>query len=634
MPPVHFDSLENTYVFTDIDSGSIQNWDTASTVFSSTQLEFNTFADSIPVSDLVQPAVLSVSRPVSWSPVQYANQLGSSSYSASYAHIYDVVWATRVPNFMQARIPLPNNPLNISAWRQYLAGYHDSEICDFIEFGWPIGYCSPVWPTCVNRNHPSSLAYPEDVQRYLHTELQHGALLGPFDILPCEPGHVSPLMTRPKKHSESRRVIVDLSWPPWASVNAGIPRDYYLGVPYKLTLPTVDDFVAMILHAGQDCLMYRLDVQRAFRQLRSDVLDHPLLCIQFDNKYYIDVAIPFGLRTGTYFTQRVTNAVRYLMKTNFGWEILNYIDDLVSAAVADQAMASFTELRSLLRDLGLPEAPNKVDDPSCVQEFLGVIFDSHNLTMRMPEDKIHDALQLAQVWESKKSATKRELQSLIGKFAHIAKCVRPARLFINRMLAALRAAPEHGVIHLDLDFQRDAAWFRQFLPSYNGINLLAYPLLPDNEVVYLDSCLTGVGAIYKSEFYSMRLPEFILQENHHITRLEMLNIVVATKLWRNQWRHSTVRIYCDNEACVSVINTGRARDPFLLRCARDIWLVSATYDFIIISTHVSSSENVFADLLSRRHMDKFRVRCNDMLQKSDLVEIVPDARLFKLIECI
>ena len=42
----------------------------------------------------------------------------------------------------------------------------------------------------------------------------------------------------------------------------------------------------------------------------------------------------------------------------------------------------------------------------------------------------------------------------------------------------------------------------------------------------------------------------------------------------------------------------------------------------------------FADLLSRRHMDKFRAKCNDMLVKRDVVELVVDARFFKLIECI
>jgi len=37
------------------------------------------------------------------------------------------------------RIPVPIR-LNIPVWRDLLQEYKDHVICDFLEFGWPLGY--------------------------------------------------------------------------------------------------------------------------------------------------------------------------------------------------------------------------------------------------------------------------------------------------------------------------------------------------------------------------------------------------------------------------------------------------------------------------------------------------------------
>ena len=55
------------------------------------------------------------------------------------------------------------------------------------------------------------------------------------------------------------------------------------------------------------------------------------------------------------------------------------------------------------------------------------------------------------------------------------------------------------------------------------------------------------------------------QESHHITHLEMINIVIACKLWKCCWVHQQVTVCCDNLAIVQVPQLGRDRDPFLLQ---------------------------------------------------------------------
>ena len=77
---------------------------------------------------------------------------------------------------------------------------------------------------------------------------------------------------------------------------------------------------------------------------------------------------------------------------------------------------------------------------------------------------------------------------------------------------------------------------------------------------YLDACTTGLGAIYETQVYVLPLPKDWQASN--IASLEIINILVALNL---HWSGDRVLIHCDNQAMVSVLNTGKSRDTFCLR---------------------------------------------------------------------
>ena len=52
--------------------------------------------------------------------------------------------------------------------------------------------------------------------------------MGPFDVPPFSL-HISPFLTREKPGSDTRRTIIDLSWPKLHSVNDGVLNNEYLG---------------------------------------------------------------------------------------------------------------------------------------------------------------------------------------------------------------------------------------------------------------------------------------------------------------------------------------------------------------------------------------------------------------------
>ena len=124
-----------------------------------------------------------------------------------------------------------------------------------------------------------------------------------------------------------------------------------------------------------------------------------------------------------------------------------------------------------------------------------------------------------------------------------------------------------------------------------------YDIRPIAGHIYLDTCLTGLGGCFKNMVYTISLP--LGFKNYSIVHLEMLNIVVALKVWGPMWRDARIQIHCDNLAVVQVLTSGGSRDSILSTCAHNIWLLSALYNISIQFSHIAGVENTVADLLSR-----------------------------------
>ena len=272
----------------------------------------------------------------------------------SMLQVYNTVCDLGVPNYRGAKVPI--NPMcDRAKWSEYLRGYDDLQEIDFLTYGWPAGYESTNCPVLGLDNHSSSLSHPKEVQSYIDKEMNYKAICGPFKEPPFDWFRTNPLMVRPKKEEGKFRVILDLSFPCGMSVNSFIPRLSFDGAPYKLRLPTALDFAEIISSFGHGCYISKLDLSRAYRQLPCDPLDWPLLGLQWDGNYYIDCKVPFGLRHGAQYFERITTAVCYAAKQKFQAALEAYIDDMGGGTPGDLECAErqFKQVCSLIEDLGL-----------------------------------------------------------------------------------------------------------------------------------------------------------------------------------------------------------------------------------------------------------------------------------------
>ena len=231
-------------------------------------------------------------------------------------------------------------------------------------------------------------------------------------------------MTRPKANSDTRRVIIDLSWPKGYSVNDGVDKSAYMGTDFHLIFPTIDDLTAELTKLGRGAHLYKIDVSRAFCHLPMDPFDYDLLGLYWD-RFYLDKNLPFGTRHGSKFFQRTNDAVRCVLRLR-GFDVLNYIDDFLGFGVPSVAQKSYEALSEVMTELGLTISQKKLVPPSTKAICLGIEIDTVQGTLSIPPDKFAHIKAEVENWAHKSRSTKRQLQSLLGLLLYICKCVRPA----------------------------------------------------------------------------------------------------------------------------------------------------------------------------------------------------------------
>ena len=502
------------------------------------------------------------------------------------------VKASGCSNFMHCRTPVVSQ-LNVDAWEASLVDYWDKQLMFLIRYGFPLDFNrdSPLYSD--NRNHNSAVEFPNDVRAYLEEEREFGAILRPFKKCPIKNCHFSPFMTRHKPNSDNRRVIIDLSWPLENSVNDGIDKNSYLGTDFSLTFPSIDHITDEVRRIGKGAHLYKIDISRAFRHVKIDPGDYDLMGLYWQDAY-LDTCLAFGTKHGSQIFQRLSNAVRHILRRH-GYDVINYIDDFIGFGTPEVAEKSFQCLYQILQNLGLTISQKKLITPATRVVCLGVMIDTEKSTISVPTEKLSEIQTTVRDWLTKTSCTKRQLQSILGQLLYIHKCVRPARLFLNRMLQLLRDNYAERYITLTHEFKHDLLWFSKFLNNYNGVSIFDHKNF--NQKLELDACLTGMGGVCGNYVYHLKIERGY--GNLNIVHLEMLNILVALRIFGPQWAKQKLLIKCDNDAVVKVMNSGRTQDQFLGACARNIWFHSALLDIDIKYVHVLGSQNQTADLLSR-----------------------------------
>ena len=236
---------------------------------------------------------------------------------------------------------------------------------------------------------------------------------------------------------------------------------------------TVDDAVQEILRTGPGTVLAKVDIKNAFRLLPVHPADGCLLDMKWRNMVYIDTCLPFGLRS----SPRLFNILADLLTWSSAQQrgiafVIHYLDNFltVGSPSSDSCQQNLDILMQLCNDLGVPLALEKVEGPSTIISFLGILLDTVRMVIRLPEDKLVRIKDTLSTWLEKKKATKREILSLVGLLQHATKVVRYGRTFVGRMYAAAAKVKKEQRVSLRSDV---VAHFR---PCMERIKHITSPL--------------------------------------------------------------------------------------------------------------------------------------------------------------
>ena len=265
--------------------------------------------------------------------------------------------------------------------------------------------------------------------------------------------------------------------------------------------------------------------------------------------------------------QRTTRAVVHCF-TELGFFADVYLDDFYGADTTERASRVFQSLQDQLQELGLQTSPDNDCPPSTNMVCLGVEVDSEHFMLSVMETPVKDLLSELSSWSSREFYTLRQLQSLLGKLSFVTACVKPGRIFMSHLLNSLRVFPSTRVrLPVSADMKADIAWWLAFLPLFNGTSLIKPQQWEFDDLQFTtDASLHAGGATCLNECFTCEFPEDNVCSAEHITTLELYTIVVAVKFWASKFSLRKFLVSCDNEAGVSVVNSGFSKDPFMQRC--------------------------------------------------------------------
>ena len=502
-----------------------------------------------------------------------------------------------------------HSPLLLQRWQGCLQEYPDTAFANYllegIKNGFRIGF-NYQQHKCrsAKRNMLSASEHQSVIDDYLAKECSLGRILGPI-VKGSLPLQINRFGVIPKPNQPGKwRFIVDLSSPEGASVNDGVSTDLC-----SLTYASIDDAVALIIRKGRGTRLAKVDLENAYRMVPVHPDDRLLLGMEWKGQWYVDTALPFGLRSAPKIFTALADGLIWIMFNQGVRSAIHYLDDYLLLGSPDtlECAEALQLTLSICNQLGVPVSKSKIEGPATTLTFLGIVLDTIKREIRLPEDKLVRLKDMLQRWEHKKSCTKRELLSLIGHLQHACKVVRPGRTFLRRMIELSTVGKQlHHHIRLTAAFRSDLQWWVAFLAKWNGRSMMEGNLKKNpSAVVTSDASGTwGCGAFTsQGSWFQLQWPSE--WSSIHITVKELLPIIVACAVWGKQWQGQTVMCNCDNAAVVAVVNSGRSKDNLVMHLLRCLYFFAAHFNCFLFAQHLPGRKNVAADALSRDNASLF-----------------------------
>lgn len=504
-----------------------------------------------------------------------------------------------------------------------------------------IGYTGPRNVQVFRQNNASALSEPLVVDDLLAQEVSKGFLIGPFQDRPLvSPGvylsHVNALTLHKK---DKYRLCIDLSGDLKGTVNFFISAE-----DSSVDFSTIDDVVDSTILCGSGALIAKLDLKDAYKILPVHRDDVPLLGIRWRRLYFVSVRLVFGLRSAARLFNNVSTTLVWALdrwtretlvperftscltssKQGGPWslvktlEMRHLLDDFIFIFIPFLELAEFVfgRLIYLFNQWGFPLNVSKTCYPASSQIVFGIGLNTILGEYFLPESKIIKGLEGLKCVEIKgDSLTKRDMQSLIGLLAFLARALVASRTFLRRLIDSTCGLPfAHSQVILDGGVQQDIQWWTKVLSSSSSFAMGFSPSelkLPHVHELASDSSLFACGATFKDQWFAFEFTPEMISCNTDIAVKELVALTLAVLCWGGHFRGQRLLVHCDNQVVNAAISSGTCKNRDVMLVLRFLVLHCLHLGITVSTSYIRSADNLGPDLLSRMRVRHFLDRFPD-----------------------
>lgn len=248
-------------------------------------------------------------------------------------------------------------------------------------------------------------ANPEVMGRHIRTDVITGRV-----VQVQASNFINSLGLIPKGDSTEFRRITDLSRPKGGAINECMPDRHF-------SFQRLEDATSLMTTG---CVFAIIDIRHAYRHVEIREEDWDLQSFTVGGKVYQDRCMSFGLKIAPEVFTRLTRAVCRILARMGLHNVMVYLDEFFICGQFDECWKTFTAILFVLADLGFYIHWGKIVLPRKMAKFLGFIFDSVKMQIRVPEDKLNKIKQILKDAVAAKWLPLKQWQSIAGKLNFMA----------------------------------------------------------------------------------------------------------------------------------------------------------------------------------------------------------------------
>ena len=502
------------------------------------------------------------------------------------------------PLFTSHTIPMPAGVLKPARWAQLTKNLENAEVISTIlsicQYGARIGYHGHRSTITIHQNLPTAEHDSKLVSADIVKKLHKNRLVTYPDMASLPTIFTASPLGLVDKSNGTKRRIHHLSYPPGdpSPINNGIPEEYG-----TIAYSNIHQAVQAVQHFGSGCTLVKCDFESAYCHVPVSPLDSPLLIFKWENRYYAERFLPFGLCTATCLFDLFAEVFHWILADKFKHQkleakIIHYLDDFIIVLPEGGNTALHAQtFTSLCFTVGLSIKESKNEEAK-VATFGGLELNTQAMVIRLPEKKLLKAREIIRT-----TTVVLLRQSFLRRLYNMELYFPPGT--------------RHAKLRLSREAQKDLDWLSEVLQNLPERSIAQ----KTREVVLAWSDATstkGLGRYYLSRSQTSPLPEsafsisrppHLTKTKEHINTEEMRAVEQVFLYWGGKWRGKRLVIHIDNSAVVHglIKQTMRAAPVQVLRRCL---LHAAAYDLNLEPRWVLTTDNALADALSRFDLKK------------------------------